>query len=251
MAVLWEKSFNNSLYRVTKAGNALRLYRNQVLHSQWNPESPVMGKLWDIFLLCTVAQNHEIKNALVLGAGGGSVINLIHYFYPDAKIDAVDLDKMQLYIAKRFFKVSSANTKLINQNALDWLQNKNLKKYDLIVDDVFFETDNIPFRSIDIKKNWANKLISKLTSRGSLVINFADQKEWKKSRKYIENIAKNKKYNIGVGIQKSCDNRIVFLSKNCLATKTLKNGLMRDKAMSYLKFWKNGMFTYRQLLRIN
>ncbi len=83
------------------------------------------------------------------------------------------------------------------------------------------------------------------------MINFADQKEWKKSSKYIENIAKSKKYNIGIGIQKSCDNRIVFLSKNCLATNTVKKGLMRDKAMSYLKFWNNGLFTYRQLLRIN
>ena len=249
MAVLWEKSCNDSTYKVTQAGNAIRLYRNQVLHSQWNPKAPISGKIWDIFLLSSIGQQLQIQNALVLGAGGGSVINLIHYFYPEAIVDAVDLDKNQLYAAKKFFKVSDSNTHLINQNVIDWAKKKNKKKYDLIVDDVFFETNNSPFRSVDVKKQWASELLKRLTTHGNLVINFADLSEWKRDRKYIEKIALQKKYNIGVGIQNSCENRIVFLSKNCLAAKILKRQLVNAKSKPFLTCWKNGMFTYKQVMR--
>ncbi len=182
-----------------------------------------------------------------MGAGGGSVINLIHHFYPEAKVDAIDLDRMQLYIAKRFFKVSANKTQLINEDVFEWIKH-NKKKYDLIIDDVFKETDNIPYRSIAVKKSWTLKLLGKLTGNGNLVINFADQKEWKQSFKYIESICAQKKYNIGVGIQNSCDNRIVFISKCALATDKIKHEMKTINANDYLKQWGNGTFSYRKIL---
>ena len=181
MTVIWEKSTTESSYKITRAGNSIRLYRNQVLHSQWNPISPITGKIWDLFLLSAIGGQQDVKRALVLGAGGGAVINLIHKFYPEANIDAIDLDDMQLYIAKRFFKVRSGKINLIHDNAFDWVTNDIVQRYDLIIDDVFFEKNCVPFRSVSAKKNWVMKLLERLEYDGTLVINFADQKEWKAS----------------------------------------------------------------------
>jgi len=105
MSIKWRYKNNEASYRVVEAGKSVRLYRNNVLHSQWNPNNPVSGKLWDLFLISALGLNMKVSDVLVLGAGGGSIINLIHHYFPQANIQAIDIDRIHLKVAKKILRL--------------------------------------------------------------------------------------------------------------------------------------------------
>ena len=247
MTVKWRYVNKKASYRVVQAGNSIRLYRNNVLHSQWNDMKPVSGKLWDLFLITVVGQRKSLSNVLVLGAGGGSVINLIHYFYPDANITAVDFDRVHLKVAKKYFKVNTKKCELIYSDAQKWIKNNGKNKFDLIVDDVFSELDSIPYRSIDDQSDWAKLLVRQLKSKGVLVFNFADKQEWNRNYK-LWNVTLSH-YNIAVTSHSKCDNKIVHISKHKLSRKNLISSLNKSGHTEYVKYVKNGTFSYRAMSR--
>ena len=41
MAILWQQTIDGNHYEVRTAGGSVRLYRNGVNHSQWNPKRPL------------------------------------------------------------------------------------------------------------------------------------------------------------------------------------------------------------------
>ena len=248
MALVWEKINGVTKYKVTRAGNALRLYRNKVLHSQWNPNKPVSGKLWDLFLLSSISKDIPIKNMLVLGAGGGAVINLAHHFFPKCNIVAIDLDATHLYIARKNFKVSKKYCTLIHADAKDWLKQNKGCKYDLILDDVFIESNNVPYRSINAQELWVKNLLSRLTDYGELVINFADKKEWHKCKKQLANIKSIKKYQFGIATHYACDNKIVHISKKLLTKKIIKENLVSNSRRQYMRYLDDGTIDYKKII---
>ena len=247
MAIIWKKRLANIDYRVVHAGNSIRLYRNNVLHTQWNPRDPIRGQLWELFLLTSFNPNIGIDRVLVLGAGGGAVINLVHYFFPHAEIDAVDLDRTHIQIAKKYFKIKTSRCKFFHADAADWIKRRNRELYDLIIDDVFHEKDKVPFRSIAAGSKWINILLSRLSRTGILTINFADKKEWKKCCSQLEGQKFMQKYQIGIATNRNCQNKIVHITKRPLSATIIKNNLLLSKAKSYLKCWENNGFSYRRV----
>lgn len=247
MAVLWSQQNEETHYRVTRAGNSLRLYRNRVLHSQWNPRDPIKGHIWELFLLSSFVCKEDIKRVLVLGAGGGAVINLVHHFFINAFVDAVDLDKQHLYVAKNYFKVDLKKCCLIGADAKVWINEHKIDKYDLIIEDLFAEKDGIPYRAVEADHVWIKKLLALLNKQGSLIMNFADQSEWKLSRDQL--MAKNihLTYSASISQNKNCDNRIVYFSKRNLSAGTVKKSLQNIISNRFLKYWQAGQFTYRSL----
>jgi len=246
MAVLWKKTKGETRYKVTNAGNAIRLYRNKVLHSQWNASKPVSGKLWDLFLLSCFNSDKPLNKVLVLGAGGGAIVNLIHYFFPQCQIDAIDLDDTHLYVARKFFKVSKKYCSLIHADAKSWLANNQDKKYDLIIDDVFFEANSIPYRSIQAQVHWVISLLERLNKEGVLVINYADKKEWTDSRKQLIQKGVTDKYQIAVATHYNCENKIIHLSKKKLSSSVIKTDKNSGATREYMRYINNGTITYRK-----
>jgi spermidine synthase len=247
MAVIWKKTKGNIKYKVTKAGNTIRLYRNQVLHSQWNACKPVSGKLWDLFLLTSFNNEKPINKVLVLGAGGGAIINLIHNFFPKCHVDAIDLDEIHLYIARKYFKVSKKYCTFTHEDAKTWVVTNQDKKYDLIIDDVFFESNSVPYRSIQAQALWVDILLKMLNKEGVLVINFADKKEWAKSRKQLIQKRLTKKYQFGLAEHYGCDNKIVHVSKKQLSKKNIKQSLNNDFSRQFIYYLDDGTITYKKL----
>lgn len=242
MPVLLELADQGVYYRVTRAGKAVRLYRNNVLHSQWNPAKPLAGKLWDLFLLTAMATEKQLQKVLVLGAGGGSVINLIHHFYPHAEVDAIDLDKNHLDIATKYFKVNTSQCQLIHADAIHWVKQYRGSQYDMIIDDVFSESDCIPYRCIQSRKDWAEELVKHLKKDGILVFNFADQKEWHKDLQRWR--ATLGKFNTGIARHDQCDNKIVHCSINNISRQTILRGVRQIQTKHYHTQITRGTFDY-------
>lgn len=192
MALIWSETREGMRYEVRSAGSSIRLYTDGILHSQWNPNTPLSGHLWDLLVLPTFFSSVEIlQDILVLGVGGGSAINAINHFFSPTNIIGVDLDPMHLKVAKRFFKCRRKNTHLIRSEAKSFLE-KEQHRFDYIIEDLFLGSTHDKSdarRAIVAEENWFRNLSNRLTDEGILVANFESKDQL---MKFLLNNSKKK-----------------------------------------------------------
>jgi len=182
MAVVWQQKKQGVLYQVRSAGKTLRLYTDGVLHSQHNPNQPVTGHAWDWLMLPAFFYPQDsIKRVLVLGVGGGTVIHQLNHFIQPEQIVGVEMSKMHLSIAKRFFGLKNKNIKLLNTDAIAWLNDYQGEAFDMIIDDVFSEADGEPLAVSSADNSWFQLMLRHLNSEGVIVKNFIDRKSLRES----------------------------------------------------------------------
>ena len=180
MAILWQKTKNNTLYEVRSAGHTRRLYTDGVFHSQYNPERAITGGVWDLLMLPAFFYSHDsIKRVLVLGVGGGAVIQQLHRYVKPSEIVGIELNLVHIMLAKRYFGITGNIAKLIKADALVWLENYSGPPFDLIIDDLFGEEEGEPVRAVKANKAWFKKLEQHLSTDGLLVMNFISQHDLK------------------------------------------------------------------------
>lgn len=82
----------------------------------------------------------SIENILVLGMGGGSVIDSLRKKFDfKGKITAVDLDPVVIQIAEEEFGIKeNKNQKILNQDAVEFVQNCR-ETFDLVIIDIFID----------------------------------------------------------------------------------------------------------------
>lgn len=81
-----------------------------------------------------------ISNVLILGLGGGTAVQLINKYFPQAKITGVEIDPIMIKLGKKYFALDKiTNLKIINTNALDFAKNYALHPtpYTLILVDLY------------------------------------------------------------------------------------------------------------------
>ena len=160
----------------------MRLYTNGVFHSQFNPRSPVSGSIWDLLMLPAFFYSPgKIKRILVLGVGGGTVIRLLNYFIQPDSIVGVELNPVHIQVAKRYFGVNQSEAELVCADAVDWVSDYQGPPFDMIIDDLFFEEEGEPKRAVTATSNWKRQLLSHLSKRGVLVMNFVSTEEMGRS----------------------------------------------------------------------
>lgn len=177
MAILWQKSLalgdKSTHYEVRSAGRTRRLYTNGVFHSQYNPASPVAGSVWDLLLLPAFFHAvGQVQRVLVLGVGGGAVIKQLEYFLAPRSIVGVELSAVHLQVAKKYFSVKGPAIKLYQADAIEWLGAYDGPKFDLIIDDLFGESEGEPCRAVTADESWCRLLRKHVAANGSVVMNF-------------------------------------------------------------------------------
>lgn len=189
MAIIWQQQKKGVNYEVRSAGRTRRLYTDGVFHSQYNPNTPVTGSVWDLLLLPLFFHPiQSVKRVLVLGVGGGAVINQINHFLSPQQIVAVELNPVHLYVAKRFFSVEANNLELVQGDAIRWVEKYRGEKFDVIIDDLFGEVDGEPSRAVEANERWCQQLSRLVHADGTLVMNFdtpqaRQQSYWWQQRK--------------------------------------------------------------------
>ena len=137
-------------------------------------------KLWQhAFVSFGIIPSPDIRSILVLGVGGGTVIHLTRAIYPEATIDAVDIDKQIIEIGKKYFSLSSVSgLSLIESDARRYVDSsvREKKHWDMIVVDVFIGP-TIP--SFVLEDAFLRKIKSILTPHGMLLINYLREREYK------------------------------------------------------------------------
>ena len=175
MAVIWSKQIDDCRYEVRRAGHSVRLYTNNIFHSQWNARTPVTGALWELLLIPAFFHDQPtaLDKVLALGVGGGAVINLLNTYLHPRNIVGVDLDKNHLDIARHFFNVTTKNTRLLQAEAQQWVNGATSNQFDLIIEDLFMpDIDGEPARAIVANASWMRQLGRLLAPGGLLVMNF-------------------------------------------------------------------------------
>jgi spermidine synthase len=172
MAIVWSQTIEENHYEVRTAGATMRLYRNGVTHSQWNPNRPLSGCIWDLIALPALYRAQgDIENVLMLGFGAGAVANKLRALIDPGKIVGIDMDPIHLSIADGFFECADG-CELVAADAVEWAQSDTgSHAFDLIIDDLYSEENEIPVRCAPLDLDWFNTLSSLLRPGGMLVLN--------------------------------------------------------------------------------
>lgn len=185
MAIVWQKNLKGTSYEIRKAGNTTRLYTDGVFHSQFNPDNPITRSVWDLLMLPAFFYvKGSIKRVLVLGVGGGSVIQLLHKHVQPEEIIGIELNPVHISVAKRFFGVNNKMAKLYAADAISWMEKYKGPPFDMIIDDLFGEIDGEGVRPIPLNAKWLNLLNKHTARKGLIVANTVDSKILKESAYY-------------------------------------------------------------------
>ncbi len=71
---------------------ALKLNEGVAVHSLWEPDSVLTGGEWDMFLLVPPLLDGPVEDMAVIGNAGGTIARAFGTFYPDVRIDGVEID---------------------------------------------------------------------------------------------------------------------------------------------------------------
>jgi len=148
-----------------------------------SPQSgPYIQWLWEsAFRAFSFSNYKKISSVLVLGVGGGTVINILQKMYPNVLITAVDIDPVILAVAKQYFHINDRkHVVLVQADANVFVKEaaKKSKQYDLIVVDVFFGRIIPDFISSDIFLRELKRLKDK---NGSICMNYLRELEYKEA----------------------------------------------------------------------
>ena len=180
MAIAWSKVIDNVHYEVRTAGSTVRLYTDGVFHSQYNSRLKISNGIWDLLMLPAFFSGQSIKNILVLGVGGGAVIRQLLEHINAVVITGVELNPVHLRIAKQYFGlakgIKNKRIKLYHADAVKWLKDYKGKPFDMIIDDLFGEKNNEPYRAVNIDANWARLLLKNTAAHGLIVVNFLSRR---------------------------------------------------------------------------
>ena len=138
MTLLWELNTPDTHYSVRASGASIRLYSNRVFHSQWNPNKPFAGGVWDCLSLPALYRpTDQLKRILLLGVGGGAVIRQLQCLLDYDHLSAVEIDNHHLQVARQWFGVDDKCVDLHHDDAINWLNRYEGPAFDLIIDDLF------------------------------------------------------------------------------------------------------------------
>ncbi len=228
MATIWKRIIEDNHYEVRTAGASIRLYRNGVNHSQWNPNRPLSGSIWDLIALPTLHRPEgSLKEVLILGFGAGAVGRQIRELLTPDRIVGVELDPIHLSIADGFFECSEG-CELVAADAVEWVhKGGDEATYDVIIDDLYAEQDGIPVRCVPMDVKWCEALCDLLKPGGMLIFNIIEPDKIKhlpifKSAKLKKRYSETILYRID-----GYENRIIAFSDEPFDTACLKQQLKR------------------------
>ncbi|MBD3647768.1 MAG: hypothetical protein HUJ31_10025 [Pseudomonadales bacterium] len=170
MALIWQHSVDGTKYEVRNAGSSVRLYTNGVFHTQYSPRHLFTGAVWDLLTLPILFNSDHADRVLMLGVGGGSGIHQLNRLVSPREIVGVELIDIHLEIARRFFDIDYDNVTLYQDDAERWLENDE-SRFDAVIDDVFVDGDNDPYRPIETNHRWYSLLNAHVADEGVLIQN--------------------------------------------------------------------------------
>ncbi len=123
----------------------------------------IAKKVWDPSL--RRIKKSEINKCLILGLGGGGMVEIINKYWPQTKMTGVEIDPIMVDLGKKHLGLKETGVKIVIEDAHRFIE-KEKEKYDLILVDIYIG-DKIP-RKFETEK--FIKIINKLLRKNGIVI---------------------------------------------------------------------------------
>jgi len=146
----------------------LELNEGHAIHSLYRPHSYLTGGYWDDpLVLPFAARGAPPRRICILGAAGGTMARAYGHFFPNAQIEAVELDGALTEIGRRFFDLHAPHLKTITADARVFIRQPG-SRYDVIVVDAYRQP-YIPFYLTT--REFFAEVRSRLTPDGVVLVN--------------------------------------------------------------------------------
>jgi spermidine synthase len=171
--VLYEKETPYQYARVvqeTDGTRKLELNEGQAIHSLWRPGTVLTGGYWDGFLVLPFATGSGRAPARIaaLGTAGGTVPRAYAHYFPDTRVDAVDIDPELFKIGRRYFGLRERpQLREFAEDARPFLRSTD-ERYDSIFVDAYRQP-YIPFYLTT--REFFSLVRDRLNPGGSVIIN--------------------------------------------------------------------------------
>jgi len=170
--LIYEHESRYQFIHVTELHGVRRLYLNEGLavHSIWRRDSVLTGGEWDTYLVVPPLLGRPLRTVAILGNAGGTTARALGVFYPQARVDGVELDPAVTATGRRFFGLDdNPRLRVITADARPFLRRTH-SRYDLIVIDAY-RPPYVPFYLAT--REFFRLARSRLTPGGAIVLNVA------------------------------------------------------------------------------
>ena len=177
--VLFEKETPYQYARVVERPDGTRrleLNEGQAVHSLWRPGTVLTGGYWDGFLTLPFATGtgKPPERIAALGTAGGTVPRAYAHYFPETRIDAVDIDPELFAIGRRYFGLEARpQLREIAEDARPFLRGTD-ERYDSIFVDAYRQP-YIPFYLTT--REFFALARDRLKPGGSVIINIGHPEE--------------------------------------------------------------------------
>ena len=122
----------------------LRLNEGVAVHSVWRSDTVLTGGVWDTFLALPPLLDRPLRSVAILGNAAGTTARALGVFYPEARVDGVELDPAVSRVGREYFGMND-NPRLTvhDADARPFLRRTD-ERYDLIVVDAYHQP-YVPF----------------------------------------------------------------------------------------------------------
>jgi len=128
----------------TDGTRALELNEGQAQHSIYDPDTVLTGDVWDGHLVLPfAARDQPPERVAILGNAAGTTSRAYERFFPETRVDGVEIDPELSDIGRRFFDMNNPRLRVFHEDARPFLRRTDTR-YDVISVDAYRQP-YIPF----------------------------------------------------------------------------------------------------------
>ena len=137
--LIHEEESRYQFIQVVQQGTERRLYLNEglAIHSLWRADTVLTGGEWDMFLTAPPLLGRPVRRVAILGNAGGTTARAYGVYYPQARIDGVEIDPAVTAAGRRYFGLGdNPRLTVYAADARPFLASSRAR-YDLILIDAY------------------------------------------------------------------------------------------------------------------
>ena len=144
-SVLWEGESVYQHLRVLRSyDGTMRLEVNEGrgMQSVYHPNSVLTGYYWDSAAILP-SLNPAGRDYLFVGLGGGTAARIVNHYFPDVRMDGVEVDAAVADLGRRYFGLGEVPVNVAVADGRVFLE-QSPKRYDFVMVDVYKDNRAIP-----------------------------------------------------------------------------------------------------------
>jgi predicted membrane-bound spermidine synthase len=150
----------------------LKLNEGEGIHSIYNPETVLVGGIWDYFLIAPYFNNPpfaagQVDSLALIGSAAGTVAKQYTAVYGPIPIDGAEIDPEIIEVGREYFDMNEPNFRAVAQDGRYFLANST-STYDVIAIDAY-RPPYIPFHLTT--REFFQQVREHLTEEGVVAIN--------------------------------------------------------------------------------